>query len=389
MKHLLETRRVFIAVVALGLFAMAARPVIDPDFWWHLRTGQLILQTHAVPHVDPYSFTRFGQPWTNHEWLSEVLIYGLYRAGGFAALIVGFAAIPAAIFLLVYVRCSGRPYVAGLLTVWAAVASIPLWGVRPQMISLLLAGLVLLLRDLAQNKPRRWWWMVPLMLLWVNLHAGYALGVALLVLFLLGDLLDVAFGVESWRHIAPRLRMLGLATLACLAVVPLNPNGVKLYWYPLQTLRSTSMQKYIVEWFSPNFHEAHYLPLLLFLIATFTAVAFSPKRLRPCELLLLLTTVFAALVSVRHAPVFLVVTAPLLSQLLHAWTADRKTLIQAQLTESFKPVSMALNAGLLLVVVGLTVAHVWSVTRGQATAEAANFPTDVITKTKTPCEKIL
>src|SRR5882672_2959278 len=201
MKHLLETRRVFIAVVALGLFAMAARPVIDPDFWWHLRTGQLILQTHAVPHVDPYSFTRFGQPWTNHEWLSEVLIYGLYRAGGFAALIVGFAAIPAAIFLLVYVRCSGRPYVAGLLTVWAAVASIPLWGVRPQMISLLLAGLVLLLRDLAQNKPRRWWWMVPLMLLWVNLHAGYALGVALLVLFLLGDLLDVAFGVESWRHI--------------------------------------------------------------------------------------------------------------------------------------------------------------------------------------------
>jgi hypothetical protein len=59
---LLQTRRVFIAILALGLFAMAARNVTDPDVWWHLRTGQLIVQNHALFHPDPYSFTKFGAP---------------------------------------------------------------------------------------------------------------------------------------------------------------------------------------------------------------------------------------------------------------------------------------------------------------------------------------
>ena len=77
MTQLLQMRRVLVIVLALGLFAIAARGVTDPDVWWHLRTGQLILHDHAVPHTDPFSFTRFGQPWVNHEWLSDLLLYGL------------------------------------------------------------------------------------------------------------------------------------------------------------------------------------------------------------------------------------------------------------------------------------------------------------------------
>src|ERR1700676_547839 len=91
MTSLLDTRRVFVMILAIGLFAMAARNVTDPDLWWHLRTGQLILQNHALFHTDPYSFTRFGQPWINHEWLSEVLLFGLYRVAGFGGLTVAFA----------------------------------------------------------------------------------------------------------------------------------------------------------------------------------------------------------------------------------------------------------------------------------------------------------
>ena len=83
MTSLLQTRHVFVAILALGLFTMAARGMTDPDVWWHLRTGQLILQNHSLFHTDPYSFTRFGQPWINHEWLSEVLLFGIYRLAGF------------------------------------------------------------------------------------------------------------------------------------------------------------------------------------------------------------------------------------------------------------------------------------------------------------------
>src|ERR1017187_10394402 len=112
MTSLLDTRRSFVVIVALGLFAMAARSVTDPDVWWHLRTGQLILQNHARFHADPYSFTKLGQPWVNHEWLVDVLIFSLYRATGWAGPVVIFAALTSATFMLLFVRCSGGPYVA-------------------------------------------------------------------------------------------------------------------------------------------------------------------------------------------------------------------------------------------------------------------------------------
>ncbi|HEV2717163.1 MAG TPA: hypothetical protein VGU64_17995, partial [Terriglobales bacterium] len=89
---------------------MAVRGISDPDFWWHLRTGELIIKTHSFLRTDPYSFTRFGQRWVNHEWLSDVLIFAVYRTSGFSGLMVTFAAIIAATFLLVYRRCPGRPY---------------------------------------------------------------------------------------------------------------------------------------------------------------------------------------------------------------------------------------------------------------------------------------
>ncbi|MGH9636450.1 MAG: hypothetical protein ACRD72_16590, partial [Candidatus Angelobacter sp.] len=70
MTDLFATRRIFVAVLALGLFTMAARAIADPDIWWHLRSGQLMLQTHSQFHSDPYSFTRFGQPWV-HSWFTQ------------------------------------------------------------------------------------------------------------------------------------------------------------------------------------------------------------------------------------------------------------------------------------------------------------------------------
>src|SRR5580700_4357397 len=173
---------------------MAARSVTDPDVGWHLRSGQLIVQTHRVFHTDPYSFTRFGQTWVDHEWLSQVLMFSLYRLAGWGGLIAGFGAVIAAAFMVVFLRCPGRPYVAGALVLLGAFASAPSWGVRPQMLTLLLASVLLLILERSYQRPKLLWWTPVLMLLWVNLHAGFALGIVLMVLFLVGDALDAAFG---------------------------------------------------------------------------------------------------------------------------------------------------------------------------------------------------
>jgi hypothetical protein len=379
-KQFLQTRRVFVFILALGLFVMAARSVTDPDVWWHLRTGQLTVQNHRVFHNDPYAFTRFDERWVDHEWLSQVFIFGLYRMAGWSGLIAGFAALIAAAFLLVFRRSPGLPYVAGAATVWGAVASIPCWGVRPQMLTLLLASIFLLLLERSYEHPRLLWWTPPFMLLWVNLHAGFAAGIALLLLFLIGDGLDVAFGYAAVGVKAPQLsparfRQLALVTAICAAVVPLNPYGMQMYGYPFETLHSRAMLAYIGEWLSPDFHQPRYLPTLLMMLATLVLPVLSPRRLRPRELLLLTVTTYAALRSVRHIPIYVLVAVPLVSGMITAClrTRGKTALLDASPHPLTRPKLIA-NAVLLTGFLFFTVARLHYVVLHQPETEAKEFP---------------
>ncbi len=378
MANLLDTRRVFVVIVAMGLFAMAARNVTDPDVWWHLRTGQLILQNHAVFHADPYSFTKFGQPWVNHEWLSDIIIFTVYKAAGWPGLIVLFAAITTATFMLLFARSYGPPYLAAALAVWGAIASAPSWGVRPQTFSVFLAGSFLLILERCSGRPNLWWYLVPGTLLWVNLHGGYAIGIALMVLFLIGDSLDVVFGFEEWSKSREKIKNLGIALAACLAIIPLNPYGTRMYWYPLQTLHSQSMQGYISEWLSPNFHDGMFLPLLSMLLAIFVAAAISPLRLRPREILLLAATTWAALHSGRHIAIFVLVAVPLLSRLIHAWPSQRRgSAFPAKSASAI--LTLRLCNGLVLAgFLAFTLIRLRQVVAGQVDAEARAFPSGAI-----------
>ena len=376
----LQTRRVFVAILALGLFAMAARNVTDPDVWWHLRTGQLILQNHGLFHTDPYSFTRFGAPWIDHEWLSQLLIFGVYKLANWGGLIVLFGVVIAAAFMVVFFRSPGRPFVAGVITLLGAFASAPSWGVRPQMLTLLLASALLLMLEHSYERPGLLWLAFPLMLLWVNLHAGYALGIALITLFLLGDALDVVFGVEDFAlkgndARAARFRTLGLVILACAAVVMLNPYGRAMYAYPLETLRSQAMQSYIGEWASPDFHQLKYLPVLAMIMATLVLPSLSPRRLRPRELLLLSFATYAALRSVRHIPIYTLIAIPILSAMVQAWLQERsEAKADKKHQTAMTPAKAFFNALLLAGFTIFLLVRVRYVTNHQTEMEAKDFP---------------
>jgi hypothetical protein len=363
--RVLETRRVFQVVVLLGLFGMAVRNVLDPDVWWHLKTGEYIAVHEAVPHTDPFSYTRAGQAWVAHEWLTELFMYGVYRAAGWRCLSIVFALILCGSFLLLYRRCPKNPYLAGAITVFGAWATTPVWGVRPQVLTLLLTSLWLLILEISDRKPAVLWWTLPVTLLWVNLHAGFALGVTLLALFLVGEVLERFLSPQSEPSNA-RLGTLTLALLLNLLVVPFNPNGPRMYAYPLQTLHSKAMQSYISEWASPNFHRADYWPFLILLIATVARLAWSRANVRPRDLLPLLVSTFAALSSIRMIPLFVLVAVPLLARTTGPWLRDRRPSIPAP--------RLAFNAIVLLAMAGFVAVHTAIVFRQQSQAEAEHFP---------------
>jgi hypothetical protein len=132
----MSTSRLFTTILLIAIFTMTVREISDPDFWWHLRAGQYMVENATIPHTDPFSFTAQGQEWITHEWLSEVFMFGIYRVGGFALLTILFSGIITLAFVLTYARSEGRPYLAGFALLLGALATAPTWGVRPQMLSL-------------------------------------------------------------------------------------------------------------------------------------------------------------------------------------------------------------------------------------------------------------
>jgi hypothetical protein len=383
----LSTTRVFLAALFLGLFAMAARNVTDPDVWWHLKTGQYIAEHNSVPHTDPFSYTRAGEPWVTHEWLTELLLYELERTTGFGGLIVTFAAILSAAFFLLYLRCGRAPYVAGVATLCAAWATMPVWGVRPQVLSLLLTSLWLLILERSDRNPKLLWWTLPLTLLWVNLHAGFALGLALSALFLAGDWIERALGYSSLEYSSRssfHLRIAALILFLDLLIVPLNPNGLRMFSYPIETLRSPAMQNYIAEWASPNFHHAEYWPFLFVVLATFATLTWSPLRLRLRDLLLLLVSLYAALCSIRLMPLFVLIAVPLISIRLGNWPRSNSH------PQSAQPARTLLNGAILLAMAVFAAVHIARVIESQPQAEMQHFPARAVAflETRSPSRRI-
>ncbi len=380
-----KTTNPFTLVLALGCFAMALRTVADPDVWWHLRTGQLILRNHAVFHTDPYSFTRFGQPWINHEWLMDAIMYALYALGDWRALSVTFAAVASAALLVTYFRCKGRTSIAALFTACGAAATMPSLGVRPQVISFFLGSLFLWVLDRSPDQPKLLFWLIPLTLLWVNLHAGYAAGIAFVLLFLFGAILNATVGSETWQKATEESRNLILTLIGCVAVVPINPYGTAMYRYPFTTLHSQTMQSAIQEWASPNFHGTIYLPTLLLVLALFFLLAIRPQKLSPRDVLFLTAGVTGALLSVRHIALFVLIVIPIASRLLES---DRQPTV-GTVSNGWR--RLVFNLLLVSGILAFAVARMTEIQSLQARSEFSNYPEKAATflAEQAPGERLL
>src|SRR5258708_9272084 len=345
---------------------MAARNVTDSGLWWHLKTGQYIAAHNAVPRTDPFSYTRAGQPWVAHEWLTELLLYQIHRSAGWGGLIVIFSAVLAAAFWFLYLRCGPAPYVAGVATLCAAWATAPVWGVRPQVLSLLLTSLWLLILERSESNPKLLWWTLPLTLLWVNLHAAFALGLALSALFLAGEWMECRLHWSSQQS-GQRLKTATLILFLDFLLVPLNPNGLRLFSYPIETLRSAAMQNYIAEWASPNFHNSHYWPLLRVVLATFAVLGWSRRAPRPRDLLLLGVSLYAALCSIRMTPLFVLIAVPLVAKRLGNWPRRRSATRPHAAARVV--LNVVLNCAIVLAMAAFAGIHIARVIQRQPQAE--------------------
>jgi hypothetical protein len=281
--------------------------VTDADFWWHLRTGQWILEQKRIPLVDPYSFTMQGQPWIAHSWLADVGMYVLYQyVGPFVLPLLRSLLHIAAFALLLKLVWDRWPRLGGalILILVAFVSSARFWLTRPNSLSLAFAiGLLYLWRQYKWHDRDRLWVFPPLMILWANLHSGYIFGFLLLGALFAGE----ALAGLGWSDPAPldRKRWLrfGLYILLALPAVLVNPYGFHLLLYPFRYYVGgiTLHTNFVGEWLSPDFHEPSNILFALLLLALIAAMAWRRKGIGPAETVALLLFVGLSLRSVRAA----------------------------------------------------------------------------------------
>lgn len=323
MRQLTIERAAFIIIFVL-LFALATRIPTDTDTWWHIRSGEYTL-TQEMIYTDPFSFTKAGEPWINHSWGSQLVIYGVWQIAGNFGLALYTAALATAGMYVIYRMCDGNVYLRAFALVIGAATAAVFWSPRPQMFSFFLSAVVLYLLYLYKRKQiDRLWWLPPVMLVWGNLHAGFSIGYILMGGVIAGEVLGNLFHPQGEYVIRwTRLRRLVLLSLVSVVALVVNPYGLQIYTVPLQTVGIGALQNFIQEWNSPNFHEQQTWPFIALLLFTLGAVGASRKRLDWSDFVLLSGTAFMALLAGRNIALFAVVATPVLTYHLDSILEER------------------------------------------------------------------
>jgi hypothetical protein len=351
----------------LALFGLCSGAIASADTWWHLATGRWIVQHHAVPHNDPFSFATSGKLWVAHEYLTDVLMFYIHRLGGFIALAVANAFLLTLTFTVAAHAASSSRLVSYLSALLAAFAARPAFALRPQSISLAFGAVFLwILRESLRHHDPRWLVALPcMMVLWVQLHAGYLLGIGLIGLVFIAEIADAL--VKRTDSTPKEWLALAAAGVACIAVVPLNPNGFTMLTFPFYVMRM-KINRTILEWRPANLHDPHLYPFIALALVTLLAMLSSRNRYRPGQFLIYALLLGAALRSARNLSVFCLVAVVLLADHLR---------IPVVTSERFyvRPAVRTAVSALVLIAASYLCAQVASTGLAfQATAEKTNYP---------------
>jgi hypothetical protein len=294
----------------------------DPDMWWHLKMGQAIWTTHAIPAADLFSYTTHHQSLIPQEWLAQLATYGAFQWGGYSGMMLLLCVLAAAVVIAGYVLCwlySGNAKVAfaGAMVIW--LFSTIGFAIRPQMIGYLLLVAELLFIHLGRTRNPRWFFWLPVVfVVWINCHGSFILGIVLAGVFLFSSLFSFRMGSLAAQRWDPHCRrMLALALILSLAALFLNPAGIRQILYPFDTmLHMPILMGSVEEWAPLQMTDARGVALLAILLCIFLRAAIRKSELYWDELLLLALATWLAVSHMRMLFAFGILAAPILCRQL-------------------------------------------------------------------------
>jgi hypothetical protein len=298
--------------IILGLlFSMPVRAIDvtllqDPDLWWHVRTGQWIVEHGTVPGTDPLSSYGGERPWVAYSWLFEIVLYSLTRVFGLSGVIVYSVAmlflIMSALFMTIR-QLEGR-IVPAVVLIASGFFVILVQAAKPRpwhftiLFSVLTIYVILLTR-----RTLHWQRLLilpPLFALWANTHIQFVFGLLVIGLVVVESVVDSCVKPLCQPREGIPVSWAVLALLACIAATLINPYGWQIYGTVYELATQPGPLNYISELQALRFRSlANWLVLAITLGACATLSL--QRHLRPFPILLLCAGVFISFRSSRDA----------------------------------------------------------------------------------------
>jgi len=296
-------------VVSLALLVFTRSGILaDPDTYLHISIGRWILEHHSIPDVDVFSYTKAGQPWVAHEWLSGVFMALCYQYAGWTGLVLisVLSMVATLAYLMRFLLARMEPIHALLFT---ALAGAPLTGhllARPHVLAWpLLATWVCQLVQAVEKQRRPPWWLLGIMVLWANMHGGFTLGLALEIPLFMEAVWSTPHQIR--RPIAKQWIAFMLASILSAMITPSGWHGI---WFTVQ-LMSLEYLKHIQEWRAPTSTLLWYMEGWIFMLLGLAVCG--RLRLSLFRLLPVLGLFHLALGHVRGIPTFALLSPFLLA----------------------------------------------------------------------------
>src|ERR1700722_1477081 len=330
----------FVTMLGLLVFTnLSLRLLGDAGIGWHIRTGQLILATHTIPHVDPFSSSMTERPWFAWEWLYDTLVGWLDSAAGLNGVVLFTAIIIAGVFSWTFqllVRRGTNILLALVLVLLAASAAMIHFFARPHVLSWLFTVVWFWALESSESNRRTGGrssfllWLLPsTMLVWVNVHGGFLVGFVLLGIHWFSaawewlrlnfKLTEGEFEEALQKNRTRRsLRTLTLAGILSAAMTMVNPYGFKLHIHIYRYLSNRFLMNHIDEFQSPNFHYVAQKCFAGLLMLTLCALAGTKRKLSLRQIMVVFFAVYSGLYASRNIPV----SSLLLILVIGPWLSD-------------------------------------------------------------------
>ncbi|MEO8086622.1 MAG: hypothetical protein ABI763_07370 [Bacteroidota bacterium] len=255
----MKYRKLLFALCLLIGIAVSIKSFREPDLWWQIRTGEWILEHHEVPKVDVFSYTMNGTEWINIKWGFEVLAAFVADHLGPESVFILQAIINCLMIFFLFrlsdlffrqqkaevIKTQNRFLFSGMLTFLIVIigAEYRMIG-RPEMISHLMTIVFLYLLEKNRQIPsRQLYLLIPLQMLWANMHEAFGIGIVILLIYTLSEWFKVILSKEKKTNAV----QLSLATLGAIVSVIVNPNGIKLLARPFNIMSQVYSNKYTTE----------------------------------------------------------------------------------------------------------------------------------------------